>query len=62
MKKALVAWRGGQFGSAVPGEREDEYIRLALLNNLQDPLEDELFRECAQRIFLPPIENGGPID
>ena len=62
MNKAMLAWKGGSFGSAFPGERDDAYIRLALHNNTTDPLNDILFQQCARRIYQPAIDNGGPID
>jgi len=51
MNKAMLAWKGGVFGAAIPGERDDAYIRLALHNNRTDPLNDILFQQCARRIY-----------
>ena len=58
MKKALVAWQGGRYRDAPPGECEDELIRLALHNNSQNPLRDAFFRDCANRIYRPAIDQG----
>lgn len=57
-QKALQAWRGGGYRSAPAPECEDEFIRLALHNHCRNPLEDELFAECAQRIYKPAIDRG----
>jgi exodeoxyribonuclease V gamma subunit len=62
MSKAALAWKGGQFGSAIAGECDDAYIRLALHNNITDPLNDMLFQQYARRIYQPAIDHGGPID
>ncbi len=62
MNKAMLAWKGGTYGTAIPGEREDAYIRLALHNNMADPLIDILFQQCARRIYHPAIDHGGPND
>ncbi len=56
MNNALSAWQGGSFRDAPPGECEDEFIRLALHNNSQNPLEDESFKDYAGRIYRPAIE------
>ncbi len=58
MKKALLAWQGASYRDAPPGECEDELIRLALHNNSQSPLRDALFRDCANRIYRPAIDQG----
>ena len=58
MKKALLTWHGGRYRGAPPGECEDELIRLALHNNSQNPLRDELFRDCANRIYRPAIDQS----
>ena len=62
MNKAMLAWKGGLFASAIPGERDDAYIRLALHNNMADPLNDILFQQCAHQIYQPAIDHGGSID
>ena len=62
MNKAMLAWKGASFGTAIPGERDDAYIRLALHNNTTDPLNDILFQQCARQIYQPAIDHGGPID
>jgi exodeoxyribonuclease V gamma subunit len=62
MNKALAAWNGGNFRNAPRGEREDEFIRLALHNNTPDPLADRLFQRCARQIYSPAIEYGGGSD
>lgn len=56
MSKALQAWHGGSFRDAPPGECEDAFIRLAMHNNRQNPLDDELFMDCAKRIYRPAID------
>jgi exodeoxyribonuclease V gamma subunit len=58
MSKALTCWNGGKYRNAPPGEREDEFIRLALHQNTSKPLEDPLFQDCARQIYLPAITHG----
>lgn len=58
MSKALACWQGGRYRDAPPGECEDRFIRLALQQNPTRPLDDSLFQEFAQRIYLPAVEHG----
>ncbi|MDH3386719.1 MAG: exodeoxyribonuclease V subunit gamma [Gammaproteobacteria bacterium] len=58
LKKALTAWNGASFTNARPGERDDEFIRLALRNNLADPLGDASFEDAARRIYLPALQHA----
>jgi exodeoxyribonuclease V gamma subunit len=62
MSKALGVWHGGNYRNAVRGEREDEFIRLALHNNTANPIADELFQQYAREIYCPAIEHGGKGD
>jgi len=62
MRKALTVWNGASYSGGARAEREDEFIRLALHNNIGNPLDDALFQQCAQQIYLPPIEQGSEID
>ena len=62
MNKALAAWNGGSYRNAPRGEREDEFIRLALHNNAPNPLSETLFQEHARQIYSPAIEYGGDDD
>ncbi len=58
MSKALGVWHGGNYRNAVRGEREDEFIRLALHNNTANPVTDALFQQYAREIYSPAIEHG----
>jgi exodeoxyribonuclease V gamma subunit len=62
MNKALAAWNGGNFRNSPRGEREDEFIRLALHNCAPNPLAETMFQECARQIYSPAIEHGGDSD
>ena len=62
MRKALTAWNGGNYRNAPRGECEDEFIRLALHNNTDNPLADATFQQYARQIYFPAIENGGDGD
>ncbi|MGB5328936.1 MAG: exodeoxyribonuclease V subunit gamma [Gammaproteobacteria bacterium] len=62
MNKALAAWKGGNFRNSPRGEREDEFIRLALHNCAPNPLAETMFQECARQIYAPAIEHGGDND
>ena len=62
MNKALAAWNGGSYRNAPRGEREDEFIRLALHNNVPNPLSETLFQQYARQIYSPAIEFGGDHD
>ena len=58
LKKALGAWNGASFTNARSGERDDEFIRLALRNNIADPLDDASFEDTARRIYLPALQHA----
>jgi len=58
MSKALAVWNGGNYRNALRGEREDEFIKLALHNHTPDPLAEMLFQEYARQIYSPAIEHG----
>ena len=58
---ASRAWNGDRYHD-IPGERDDDFVRLALHNNPQNPLDDELFRRYARQVFAPMISGGGPLD
>jgi exodeoxyribonuclease V gamma subunit len=60
--KAMLAWKGSRFGTGIAGERDDAYIRLALNNNVADPVNDIQFQQCARQIYQPAIDHGGLID
>ena len=62
MAKALEVWNGSQFGMGNQGECEDDFIRLALHNNMDEPLDDSLFQQLSRRIYAPAIERGSEID
>jgi exodeoxyribonuclease V gamma subunit len=62
MNKALAVWNGGSYRNAPRGEREDEFIRLALHRNTPNPLADTMFQEYARQIYSPAIEHGGGSD
>jgi exonuclease V gamma subunit len=61
MEKALVVWNGTGFGVGGGGECADDFIRLALHNNIAEPLTDQFFQQCSRRIYGPAIEHGGEI-
>ena len=57
MNKALVQWYGqDRYGPR--GECHDEFIRLALHQNIPNPLDDVMFQELAQQIYTPAISYG----
>ncbi len=58
LSAAQSKWCGDNHREASPGEREDDFIKLALHNYAADPLDDPLFQEYAHRIYLPAIEHG----
>jgi len=62
MRKALSAWNGASYSGGARAECEDEFIRLALNNNIADPLDDALFQQYARQIYRPPVEHGGELE
>ena len=52
MLEARKKWKRA-FKNSPAGENEDPYIRLALQNEIVEPLQDPLFAELATRIFMP---------
>ena len=58
----MTVWNGASFSGGASAEHEDEFIRLALHNNIDNPLDDALFQQCARQIYLPPIEHGSELD
>ena len=57
MSKALGIWYGGNYRNAVRGEREDEFIRLALHNNTANPVADAAIPAIRTRNLLPRQSN-----
>ena len=57
-RDALAVWQGQDYRGAPAGEREDEFVRLALHGNSTDPIGDADFQELARRIFTPALCNA----
>ena len=55
---ALRAWQGGDYTGAPAGERDDDFNRLALHGNRENPIEDAQFQELARRIYAPALEQA----
>jgi len=55
-KAALAQWQGVEF-QGIPGDRDDEYIQLALRKVAADPLLHPEFEECADLLFNLAIQN-----
>lgn len=55
---AYKAWQSSSWGSYSAGDMDDAYVRLALRNNLQDPLTTTQFCEHAQMLYQLALSNG----
>ena len=62
MRKALTAWNGSDFDGGIRGECVDDFIQLALHNNMAEPLADPRFQHYARQVYGPAIARGGEID
>ncbi len=55
---AYKAWQSNSWGGYSADDIDDAYVKLALRNNLQDPLTTTQFREHAQTLYQLALSNG----
>jgi exonuclease V gamma subunit len=55
---AYKVWHSSSWGDYATGDIDDPYVKLALRNNLQDPLTTEQFQNHAQTLYQLALSNG----
>ena len=58
MNAAYKGWKSDSWGNYSSDDADDAYVKLALRNNLQDPLTSNQFQDHAQVIYRLALNNG----